>query len=95
MSRLIRRKFQIQANRRSQSDTRSQVDLTSLIKEKERILGIKVAREKYHLLVEEEMIAAAVMRNLIKESHGILKAAGKLMYLQETAHRSRLTIGKG
>ena len=80
MSKLIQRKFWIQVTRRSQSDTRSQMDPASLIKERERTRGIKAAKIRYHrLVVEKKMMTVAVIRIQISRSRGILNLAKKLI----------------
>jgi len=56
------------------------VNQVSLIKEKGRILGTKVALEKYHLVVVMEktvMIVAVVRRNQTEGSLGIPKPIEK------------------
>ena len=81
MSRLIRRKFLNQVSKKNPLDTHFQGDPVSLIKEKERILGTKVARREYHLSVEgkETIIATVVRKSQTKESRGILKVTEKLI----------------
>ena len=80
MSKLTRRKFRIQASKRSQLGIHFQGDPANLIKERGRTPEIKTVERKYHLPVEVEAttIAAAVTKSQTKESRGILKAAEKL-----------------
>ncbi len=84
------------ASRKSQLGIHFQEDPANLIRERERTLGIKAARGKYHLPVMEEemMIEAVVMKNQIKESHGILKLVKKSLCLKVTICTIRLQIGK-
>jgi len=80
MSKPIRRKYLTQASRRNQLDIPFWVDLVNLTKEKERIRGIKAAKRRYHrVMVEEEMMIVVVIKTQIKESHGILNPAEKLI----------------
>ncbi len=81
MRKQIWRKYLTPANRGNYQDTHSQEDPVSLIKGKERTLGIKIARRKYHLPVVKEnmMTVAVVIRNQIEESPSILKTAKKLI----------------
>jgi len=66
MRKKTQRKTLSRASRRNYQDIHFWVDPTSLIKEKERILEIKVVPEEYHLVKGKvEMIVAAAMKKRI------------------------------
>ena len=97
MRKRIQRKFLNKVPRKSHQNTCSQVDLVSLLKKKERIPETKAIKEKYHLSVVKEKIImiVAVMRNQIKESHGILNPVEKSLLLKVTPCKSKTKIEKG
>ena len=96
MSKLIRRKYKRPVNNGSHKDIPFQVDLVNLTRVKERTPETKAAYVTYHLPVEEEvMIAAVMMRNEIKESHGTLNLTEKFLSLKEILCKNKMKIEKG
>jgi len=93
MRKQTQRKFLIQVLKTNQPDTHFWKDPVSLIKEKEKTSGIKTVQGNYHLLVvEEEMMTAAVKKNQIEGSRGILNCVKKLKCQQVTMPKSRPKI---